>query len=103
TLLPESAAIEQEQFDATHRITIRPSDAAETTGGQQTFLHVFYLSPVEEIYIPRDAELVHSEKEVGVALSDRRGTRWEVRFDRSAGGLAAVAKGGATAAAAARQ
>lgn len=79
TLLPQKAAMQHRKTGGTHRIAVRPSEPSKPDG-VETFLHVFYLSPIDSVYIPTDVDLLTTDRQLGLTLSDRTGERWEVLF-----------------------
>lgn len=89
TLLPQDATMRIEQEENTHRVTVRPAESANIDD-VETFLHVFYLSPLAEAYVPPDVELIADGGDLGVTLTDRAGDRWRVLFQQDEVGLRQV-------------
>lgn len=86
TLLPANATTQLTAQGATSLMTV----AAPGSGAAVDFVHVIFLTPGGDPFVPTDLATINNSSHVGASLRDRQGRLWSVAFQRSGGGPASI-------------
>jgi hypothetical protein len=86
TVLPASASLQMTAQGGTSLLTV----AAPGSVSGIDFVHVIYLTPSGDGFVPTELTPIDTASHVGVSLRDRQNRLWAVTFQRSGIGLGAV-------------
>ena len=86
TVFPSNATARLTTQGATNLLTV----AASGAGAPVDFLHIVYLTPASDSFVPSELIPLTTASQIGASIRDKQGRLWSVAFQRSGVGLVSV-------------